>query len=145
MCRAHMQDATPKQYTYDRVYVRSAAFVHIRAVAHYKTSDTTKFGKTDRTGHGSARFYISGATPGYRVWVDVWLTKGGRHGHCRTSFVPHQVVHPPLRAANVCLAHAAGQARPVWGEGQRVSSGVWTLGPPRWVSKDLRPYSGWSC
>lgn len=90
MCRAHMQDATPKQYTYDRVYVRSAAFVHIRAVAHYKTSDTTKFGKTDRTGHGSARFYISGATPGYRVWVDVWLTKGGRHGHCRTSFVPHR-------------------------------------------------------
>jgi hypothetical protein len=89
MCRAHMGDATPKQYTYDRVYVKSASFTKIRTVAHYKTTDTTKFGKTNSTGHGSTNYYISSATAGYRVWVDVWLTKGGRHGHCRTSFVPH--------------------------------------------------------
>ena len=24
-----------------------------------------------------------------RSWVDVWLAKGSRHGHCRTSFVSH--------------------------------------------------------
>jgi hypothetical protein len=78
MCRAHMGDATPRQYTYDRVYVRSAAFVHI-----------TKFARTNRTGHGSTNYYISSATAGYRVWVDVWLAKGVRRGHCRTSFVPH--------------------------------------------------------
>ena len=90
LCRAHMGDATPKQYTYDRVYVRSGRFVHIRTVAHYKTTDTTKHGRTDRTGHGSTNYYLSGATPGYRVYVDVWLSKNGRHGHCRTSFVPHR-------------------------------------------------------
>jgi hypothetical protein len=90
MCRAHMQDPTPKQYTYDRVYVKSAKFVHIRTVAHYKTTDTTKFGKTNSHGRGSTRYYVSGSTPGYRVWVDVWLTKGKRHGHCRTSFVAHR-------------------------------------------------------
>ena len=44
---------------------------------------------TNSTGHGSTNYYISGATAGYRVWVDVWLSKNGRHGHCRTSFVPH--------------------------------------------------------
>jgi hypothetical protein len=89
MCRAHMGDATPKQYTYDRVYVRSTRFVHFRTVAHYKTTDTTKFGKTNRRGRGSTNYYLSGATVGYRVYVDVWLSKNGRHGHCRTSFVPH--------------------------------------------------------
>ena len=89
MCRAHMGDATPRQYTYDRVYVRSAAFVHIKTVAHYKTTDTTKFARTNRTGHGSTNYYISSATAGFRVWVDVWLAKGSRRGHCRTSFVPH--------------------------------------------------------
>jgi hypothetical protein len=88
-CHAHMGDATPRQYTYDRVYVTSATFTHIRTVAHYKTTDTTKFARTNSTGHGSTNYYISSATAGYRVWVDVWLTKGGRHGHCRTSFVPH--------------------------------------------------------
>src|SRR5262245_731430 len=77
-CHAHMGDATPKQYTYDRVYVKSAAAVHIKTVAHYKTTDTSKFGKTNSTGHGSTNYYISSATAGYRVWVDVWLTKGSR-------------------------------------------------------------------
>lgn len=90
MCRAHMGDATPRQYTYDRVYVRSAAYVHIKTVAHYKTTNTTKFARTNRTGHGSTNYYISSATAGYRVWVDVWLAKGSRRGHCRTSFVPHR-------------------------------------------------------
>ena len=89
-CHAHMGDVTPRQYTYDTVFVRSAAYTRIRTVAHYKTTNTTKYGKTGRLGYGSTRYYISGATAGYRVWVDVWLTKGSRHGHCRTSFVPHR-------------------------------------------------------
>ena len=89
-CRAHMGDATPRQYTYDTVFVRSAAYTRIRTVAHYKTTNTTKYGRTGPKGFGQTTYYISGATPGYRVWVDVWLTKGTRHGHCRTSFVPHR-------------------------------------------------------
>jgi hypothetical protein len=88
-CHAHMGDATPKQYTYDRVYVTSTRSTHIKTVAHYKTTDTTKFAMTNSTGHGSTSYYISGATAGYRVWVDVWLSNGSRRGHCRTSFVPH--------------------------------------------------------
>jgi hypothetical protein len=89
MCRAHMSDRTPKQYTDVTVFVRSAPNTNIKTVAHYKTTDTTKRGKTNRRGHGSTKYYISGATPGYRVWVDVSLTKGSRHRQCRTSFVPH--------------------------------------------------------
>jgi hypothetical protein len=88
-CHAYMGDATPQQYHYDRVYVTSAPATNIRTVAHYKTTDTTKFARTGSTGHGSTNYYISSATAGYRVWVDVWLSNGSRRGHCVTSFVPH--------------------------------------------------------
>jgi hypothetical protein len=91
LCRAHMQDATPAQYSYNRVYVTTKAHAAIRTVAHYKTTDTTKYGKASSTGHGSTRYYISGSTPGFRVFVDVYVHKsGGSSGHCRTSFVAHK-------------------------------------------------------
>lgn len=90
LCRAHMGDATPADYHYDRVYVTTAAYAHIRTVAHYKTTDTTKRARANRLGHGSTNYYISGATPGYRVFVDVYVSKPGHSGHCRTSFVPHR-------------------------------------------------------
>ncbi|MBO0844376.1 MAG: hypothetical protein J2P22_03035 [Nocardioides sp.] len=85
-----MQDATPKQYTYDRVYVKTAPHAAIRTVAHYKTTNTPKHTRANGTGHGSVSYYISGATPGYRVHVDVYVTKGRHSGHCATSFVPHR-------------------------------------------------------
>lgn len=88
-CSAHMQDATPKQYTYDRVYVKTAPSAGIRTVAHYKTTSTTKYGKASGSGQGSTQYYISSATAGYRVWVDVYVHTANSSGHCRTSFVPH--------------------------------------------------------
>src|SRR6185503_20040048 len=45
LCRAHVQDATPSQYSYNRVYVTTKAHAAIRTVAHYKTTDTTKYAK----------------------------------------------------------------------------------------------------
>ena len=88
-CRAHMQDATPAQYTYDHVYVHSATYTRIHTVAHYKSSTTDKYGRTNSHGNGATNYYLSGATAGYRVYVDVYVTKGSASGHCRTSFVPH--------------------------------------------------------
>jgi hypothetical protein len=89
-CHAHVSDPTPKDYTYVTVFVRTAPHAGIKTVAHYKTTNTTKHGKANKHGRGHTRYYISSATPGYRVWVDVWVTKAGRHGHCRTSFLPHR-------------------------------------------------------
>jgi hypothetical protein len=68
-------DATPADYHYDR---------------DYKTTDTIKRARADGSGHGSTNYYISSATPGYRVYVDVYVSKPGGSGHCRTSFVPHR-------------------------------------------------------
>lgn len=37
----------------------------------------------------SISYYISGATPGYKVKVSVSVKSGARRGSCATSFTPH--------------------------------------------------------
>jgi hypothetical protein len=89
-CRASMSDATPEQYSDVWVNVSSVANAKVRTVAHYKTTDTVRFGRTGSTGRGAVKYYISGATPGYRVTVDVMVTgPAGASGYCSTSYVPH--------------------------------------------------------
>ena len=85
-----MSDSTPKQYSNVYVLVKTKARAYVHTVAHYKTSTTTKNGRANSTGHASLKYYISGATPGYRVHVSVTVTKNGHHGYCSTSFVPHR-------------------------------------------------------
>ena len=85
-----MSDTTPKQYSYVGVRVKTASYAGVHTVAHYKTTNTSHRGKANRLGRANISYYISGATPGYRVWVDVTVSKGGRTGHCHTSFVPHR-------------------------------------------------------
>ncbi len=88
-CHASMSDSTPKQYTYVGVHVKTAPSAGVHTVAHYKTTNTPHRGKANREGLANISYYISGATPGYRVRVDVTVAKDGRTGHCSTSFVPH--------------------------------------------------------
>lgn len=89
-CRASMSDATPKQYSDVHVRVKTASYARVRTVAHYKTTDTVKRGTAGSTGLARIKYYISGASAGYRVRVDVTVTKNGRTGRCSTSFVPHR-------------------------------------------------------
>ena len=88
-CHASMSDSTPQQYSYVGVRVKTATYAGVHTVAHYKTTNTPHAGKANRMGQTNISYYISGSTPGYRVRVDVTVSKGGRTGHCSTSFVPH--------------------------------------------------------
>jgi hypothetical protein len=90
LCHASMSDSTPSQYTNLYVRVRTGARAYVHTVAHYKTTNSPKNGRASSTGHASVKYYISGATPGYRVHVSVTVTKNGHHGYCSTSFVPHR-------------------------------------------------------
>jgi hypothetical protein len=91
ICRAHMSDATPAQYTYDRVIVKTGQpHAFVRAVAHYKTTNTAKSGRSGANAVASLSFYISGATPGRRVPVSVTVTKNGHTRTCGTAFTPHK-------------------------------------------------------
>lgn len=89
-CRASMSDSTPKQYSNVDVRVRTSANAKVRTVARYKTTNTVKRGTANSSGRANIRYYISGASAGYRVRVDVTVTKSGRSRTCSTSFVPHR-------------------------------------------------------
>jgi hypothetical protein len=89
-CRAHMSDSAPSQYTYDKVIVRTARRAFVVATAHYKTSTTSHHRRANLRGKAKIPFYISGATPGYRVHVTVTVHKHHHSNTCYTSFVPHR-------------------------------------------------------
>lgn len=90
-CIASVSDPTPKQYSTVVIRVRTGkprAFV--RTVANYKTTKTVKRRKSNLQRRANVPYYISGATPGYRVKVNVRVSKNGRSKFCSTSFVPHR-------------------------------------------------------
>jgi len=47
-------------------------------------------GTANAEGNAKIRYYISGATPGYRVNVSVTVTSGRSRGTCSTSFTPRR-------------------------------------------------------
>lgn len=83
-----MNNASPRQYSTTDVLVSSWGGTAVRTVAHYKTTSTTHTGETNMHGKATIGYYISGATNGYRVVVDVKVSKGGRSASCSISFVP---------------------------------------------------------
>jgi hypothetical protein len=89
-CRASMSISYPKDYTTTDVRVRTAARGAVTTVAHYKTVNRTYHRTANAAGSATVPYYISGATPGYKVVVSVSVKLGVRTGHCSTWFVPHR-------------------------------------------------------
>ena len=87
-CSASVSNSSPADYTTVDIYVRTAAGASVTAVAHYKTTDHEKSTSASSTGHATIAYYISGATPGYTVDVDVTVSLGSRSSHCAASFTP---------------------------------------------------------
>jgi hypothetical protein len=88
-CHASMTNSSPADYTSTGVKVRTVPFAHIKTAAHYRTTTHVKHRVANAHGRRIVWYYISGATPGYRVVVDVYVSHHHRTGSCRTSFTPH--------------------------------------------------------
>jgi nucleoid-associated protein YgaU len=89
-CHASMSDSRPKDYTTIYVNVGTARYAGVTTVAYYKTVNREHVGKANAGGTAKIGYYISGATPGYRVTVSVTVTSGWSRGTCSTSFIPHR-------------------------------------------------------
>ena len=89
-CHASMSNTHPADYTTVDVQVRTAGLAKVVTVAHYRTTNHQKKRKANAAGRAKVPYYISGATPGYKVKVTVKVSKGGRSGSCSTSFTPHR-------------------------------------------------------
>jgi hypothetical protein len=85
-----MSNNHPRDYTTTDVRVRTAGHASVTTIAHYKTTSHKKTGTAGSRGNASIGYYISGATPGYRVVVSVHVARDGRSGNCSTWFTPHR-------------------------------------------------------
>jgi hypothetical protein len=89
-CHASMSNNHPRDYTTTYVQVHTAGYASVTTVAHYRTTNHKKTGKAGVRGNASIGYYISGATPGYRVAVSVRVVRGNRSGTCSTWFTPRR-------------------------------------------------------
>lgn len=88
-CHAAMSNTHPADFTTTTVRVRTAPHAQVTTVAHYRTVNRQHHRQANGRGKASIPYYISGATPGYRVRVDVTVRWPHRTGSCQTSFTPH--------------------------------------------------------
>ena len=89
-CHASMSNSRPKDYTTIDVNIGTVRYAGVTTVAHYKTVNREHTGKANAEGNAKIGYYISGATPGYRVNVSVTVTSGRSRSTCSTSFIPHR-------------------------------------------------------
>jgi|SRR5450756_1173316 len=89
-CHASMSNSHPRDYTTVYVNVHTVGYASVTTIAHYKTTNHKKSGKAGKKGDASIGYYISRATPGYRVVVSVRVVSGKRSGSCSTWFIPRR-------------------------------------------------------
>ncbi len=89
-CHASMSNSRPADFTTTDVRVKTAAHAGVTTVAHYRTVNRKHHRTANSAGKATVPYHISGATPGFRVVVKVYVSKGSRKGSCSTSFLPHR-------------------------------------------------------
>ena len=87
-CHTWPSNQHPADFTTVSIRVRTAPHASVTTVAHYKTTNHTKHGTAGDMGHKNIPYDISGATPGFKVVVDVTTSRNGVTGHCSTAFTP---------------------------------------------------------
>jgi hypothetical protein len=83
-----VSNSHPADYTSTDVMVRTAAGAEVFTVAHYKTVNRAYFRVAGSGGRATVSYYVSGATRGHRVVVDVTVVSGHQANSCSTSFTP---------------------------------------------------------
>lgn len=87
-CTASVTNTAPRKGSTTTVVVRTQPGAEATATAYYKTTSTSHDSVAGSTGTARIPFNIGGATSGYRVDVEVVVTKGAGTGTCSTFFVP---------------------------------------------------------
>jgi hypothetical protein len=87
-CSASVTKSRPADYTTTDVRVRTAPDVEVFTVAHYETVNRAYYRMANSAGRATIAYYVSGATPGHKVVVDVTVVRGHQANSCSTSFTP---------------------------------------------------------
>jgi hypothetical protein len=90
-CAVTVSTSRPYQYSTVTVNVSKVpGNVRVTTSAKYKLTTTKKTAKWNSKGQASVKYKISGATPNYRVVVNVTANKGNQKYACSTSFTPRK-------------------------------------------------------
>jgi hypothetical protein len=87
-CTASVSTSRPADYTTTDVRVRTVTGAEVFTVAHYKTVNRAYYRLATSAGRATVGYYVSGATTGYKVVVDITVVTGHRANSCSTSFTP---------------------------------------------------------
>ena len=95
-CTASVSNPRPQQYTTEYVYVatRGNRAAQVTTTAYYRTTRPVRYTTDPRPGVVS--YWISDATPGYRVLVQAVVRSGRQSASCTTAFTPQR--RPVFRA-----------------------------------------------
>jgi hypothetical protein len=109
-CTVSVSKEHPADYTHVGVRVRTAPGGQITVVAHYRTVRHEVTARAYANGRHTFRYWISDATPGYLVNVDVRVSQAGRKGSCATWFTPRRKASAPAPAPAPSSSPAQAQA-----------------------------------
>jgi hypothetical protein len=89
-CRAWVTDRYPLDNTSVGVRVRTARHAKVRVVVHYRRISYLNKARAGTRGHRTFWYFIGAARAGFKVMLDVRVSRHGRKGSCSTWFVPRR-------------------------------------------------------
>jgi hypothetical protein len=106
-CSASVTSRYPHDYTSVGIRITTTASARIRVAAHFRGGVRRKTAVASATGKQTIWYRLGGATPGYRVRVDVQVARGSRSGSCSTWFTPRKRRTTGHRPGAWCTATAS--------------------------------------
>ena len=89
-CVTWVTDRYPADDAFVGVRVRTVRHARVRVVIHYRRAGYLNRARAGVRGRRTLWYFIGGAVPGFRVVLDVRVSRHGRKGLCSTWFVPHR-------------------------------------------------------
>jgi hypothetical protein len=106
-CEASVTSRYPRDYTSVGIRITTTATARIRVAAHFRGGVRRETGVASGADKQTIWYRLGGATPGYRVRVDVQVAKGSRRGSCSTWFTPRKRRTTGHRPGAWCTATAS--------------------------------------
>jgi hypothetical protein len=106
-CTATVTKRYPVDGSSVGVRVKTAPSARIAVAAHYEYTTRKKAGRANLNGRRTFWYHVDSATPGFRIKVDVTVSRDGRKASCSTWFTPRAVAPQPSAPAPSCTATAS--------------------------------------
>jgi hypothetical protein len=106
-CSASVTTRYPRDDTSVGIRITTTASARIRVAAHFRGGVRRKTAVANAAGKQTIWYRLGGATPGYKVRVDVRVAKNSRSASCSTWFTPRRRRATGHKSGAWCTATAS--------------------------------------